>query len=102
MIKVVSHVDRVVRIFISTIAVANYICAQTYCDIYCTSQRIERSVIGLDQENMAVRRDGAYHIQVKGNLTSPAAIGHGILRATALIYFFEAAIRSRARRKIKC
>ena len=57
----------------------------------------DREAIGgcLHQQDVAVRADGAHHIQVEGDCLGPAPVPSGVGGASALIDLPEAAVRGR-------
>ncbi len=75
----------------STVAIADCIGAKPYRRIDCRSEIGDRGTRGLDQQDVAVRADGADHVEIERDFLGPTTIGLGQAgRASILIYLGEA------------
>ena len=96
MIIVVSNRLGGLTIFLTTVAIADHVCAQADgCRDGCT-QVIERRAARFDQENVTVGTDRTDHIQIKRYLAGPALISFRIVSAAELVHSFETVIGARA------
>src|SRR5258708_39336041 len=81
----------------ATIAIAHSVSSQLYCCIDRDAKVLEVVVVGLDQQDMAVRANSTHHIEVQRDLRGPTGIGGWIVTLLALlIHFLEAAIAGSA------
>ena len=92
---VVRLVIYLVAILTPAVAIADLFGTECGGFINCRCQVREAIRGRLNQQNVAVRADGAHHIQVEGDCLGPAPVPSGVGGASALIDLPEAAVRGR-------
>jgi len=94
---VVSVEARLVARLGSAVAVRDGDRAKRHGGVDRDTQVGEAGVIGLNEQDVAVRTRGRNHVDVERDLDSPACVGRRIAGTAVLIHLAEAAVGSRAR-----